>query len=168
MVTATATVPRISPGTSTDFTRFLRSLRTDPAGAASYVLLLGLPLSEQTRIPTLVRQGVPFALLERFQRNVRLSVEQIAGLVHIPPRTLTRRRQAGRLRPDEADRLFRVARVFGRVLALYDGKLDEAREWLESPQRGLGGAVPLTLAGTDHGAQTISDIIGRIEHGLGA
>jgi len=168
MPTATAAASRMSSGTSTDLTRFVRSLRTDPSGATSYVHLLGLPLSDQARILTLVQQGVPFAHLERFQQNVGLSVEQIAGLVRIPPRTLTRRRQSGRLRPDESDRLFRAARVFGRVLALYDGNLDEAREWLESPQRGLGGAVPLSLATTDHGAQTISEIIGRIEYGLGA
>lgn len=137
-------------------------------GAISYLLLLGFPLSDQPRIPTLVQRGVPFVHLERFQRTIGLSLEQIAALVQIPPRTLTRRRQAGRLRGDELDRLFRAARVVSRILALYDGKLAQAREWLESPQRALGGAVPLSLATTDHGAQAISDIIGRIEYGLGA
>ncbi len=168
MPRAIAAASRMSSDTSSDLARFVRSLRTDPSGANSYVLLLGFPLSDQAHIPTLVQQGVPFVHLERFQKTVGLSVEQIADLVQIPPRTLTRRRQIGRLRVDESDRLFRAARVVGRVLALYDGELPEAREWLESPQRGLGGAVPLTLAATDHGAQAISDIIGRIEYGLGA
>jgi putative toxin-antitoxin system antitoxin component (TIGR02293 family) len=158
----------MSPETSTDLTRFVRALRTDPSGAASYVLLLGYPLSDQGRIPTLVQRGVPFAHLTRFQTNMGLSLDQMAALLEIPPRTLTRRRQTGRLRSDESDRLFRAARVVGRILALYDGKLAEACEWLESPQRALGGALPLALAATDHGAQAISDLIGRIEYGLGA
>jgi putative toxin-antitoxin system antitoxin component (TIGR02293 family) len=168
MPRVTAAAPRMSSETSTDLSRFARSLRTDPSGATSYVLLLGFPLSDQARIPTLVQRGVPFVHLERFQKTIGLSLDQIAALVEIPPRTLTRRRQTGRLRSDESDRLFRAARVVGRILALYDGKLAEACEWLESPQRALGGAVPLTLAATDHGAQAISDIIGRIEYGLGA
>ncbi len=168
MPRATAAAPRVSSETSTDLTRFVRSLRTDPSGASSYVLLLGFSLSDQARIPTLVQRGLPFVRLERFQRNIGLSLDQIAVLLEIPPRTLTRRRQTGRLRSDESDRLFRAARVVGRILALYDGNLAEACEWLESPQRALGGAVPLTLAATDHGAQAISDIIGRIEYGLGA
>ena len=195
MPTVSTAALRTSHKSSGNLARFRKALRSDPSGSSCYIALLGLPVdapptinnvphpsflrvsdrvalrkaqSRSSAIVALVQYGVPFGLLEGFQRTVGLSVEQIAALVQIPTRTLTRRRESGHLRPDESDRLFRAARVFGRVLALYDGKLDEAREWLASPQRGLGGAVPLTLAATDHGAQTISDIIGRMEYGLGA
>jgi uncharacterized protein (DUF2384 family) len=57
--------------------------------------------------------------------------------------------------------------VVARALALYDGHLARARQWLESPQFALGGLVPFTLAGTFDGARQVSDVIGRIEHGLG-
>jgi len=168
MPTASAAALRTSRKPSGNLARFTEALRSDPSGSSCYVALLGLPIDALPNIVALVQHGAPFGLLEGFQRTVGLSVEQIGALVQIPTRTLTRRREIGHLRPDESDRLFRAARVFSRVLALYDGKLDEAREWLASPQRGLGGAVPLTLAATDHGAQTISDIIGRMEYGLGA
>ena len=168
MPSATVPVSRVTPRPPSPLARFVESLQTDPSGSTTYFLLLGLPPSDQHRITALTQQGVPFKLLERFQQTVGFSAERMAELVQIPLRTLSRRRQTGRLRADESGRLFLAAWVFARVLALYDGKLQRAREWLESPQRGLGGAVPLTVAADPHGARLINNILGGIEHGLGA
>jgi len=41
-----------------------------------------------------------------------------------------------------------------------------ARRWLSSPQRGLGGAVPLDYAETEIGAREVEDLLGRIEYGV--
>jgi putative toxin-antitoxin system antitoxin component (TIGR02293 family) len=168
MPTATAPVSRPTPRPMSPLARFVESLQTDPSGSTTYFLLLGLQPSDQQRITALSQHGVPMKILDRFQRTVGLSAERMAQLVQIPVRTLTRRRQTGRLRSDESGRLFLAAWVFARALALYDGKLGRAREWMESPQRGLGGTVPLTVAADPHGARLINDIIGGIEHGLGA
>lgn len=46
-----------------------------------------------------VEEGLPYSALERFQRNVALPIAEIAEQVQIPPRTLTRRRESGRLGP---------------------------------------------------------------------
>jgi uncharacterized protein (DUF2384 family) len=35
-----------------------------------------------------------------------------------------------------------------------------------SPQRALGGAVPVDIAKTEVGAREIENIIGRLEHGV--
>ena len=38
--------------------------------------------------------------------------------------------------------------------------------WLQKPSRGLAGAVPLDLLGTDLGAREVETELGRIEHGI--
>ena len=131
-----------------------------------YVALLGLRNYEPLRIYEHVRAGFSFAAFERFQRNTALSSSALAALVRLPPRTVARRKAAGRLEPDESDRLLRASRVFGRALELFEGDADGAREWLLSAQPLLGNLVPLDLATTDVGALEVERLIGRLEHGI--
>jgi len=43
---------------------------------------------------------------------------------------------------------------------------ETARQWLTSPQFGLGGAAPLDYAETEVGAREVEDLLGRIEYGV--
>jgi putative toxin-antitoxin system antitoxin component (TIGR02293 family) len=131
-----------------------------------YVALLGLRNYEPLKIFAQVRVGLSFAAFERFQRNTRLSSGDLAALVQLPQRTIARRKAAGRLEPDESDRLLRASRVFGRALELFEGDPESAREWLLDKQPLLGGLVPLKLATTDVGALEVEHLIGRLEHGI--
>src|SRR5215213_3519712 len=60
-----------------------------------------------------------------------------AAILHIPTRTMTRRRQARKLDPDESDRLYRIARVAGHAVSVF-GAEDRATTWLRRP-------TPVTL-----------------------
>ncbi len=131
-----------------------------------YVALLGLRTYELLKIYRQVQKGLPFSAFQRFQRNTAFTPGQLAGLVQLPARTIARRKAAGRLEPDESDRLLRAARVFGRALELFEGEADAARDWLLKRQPLLGGLVPLDLATTDVGALEVERLIGRLEHGI--
>src|SRR5881397_2524492 len=58
-----------------------------------------------------LRQGLPYEVLRALSSAYDLDVRSLAVVLRIPPRTLARRRRERRLRPDESDRLFRVARI---------------------------------------------------------
>ncbi len=131
-----------------------------------YVALLGLRNYEPLKIYAHVRMGLSFASYVRFQRNTSLNSSELATLVQLPPRTIARRKAAGRFEPDESDRLLRASRVFGRALELFDGDSHAAREWLLNKQPLLGSLVPLELATTDVGALEVERLIGRLEHGI--
>ncbi len=133
-----------------------------------YVALLGLRNYKPFKIYLQLRKGLPYTAFERFQRNTRLSSATLAELIQLPARTMARRKETGRLQPDESDRLIRVARVFGRALELFEGDPEGARHWLSSKQRLLGNLVPLELASTDVGALEVEHLIGRLEHGIPA
>jgi putative toxin-antitoxin system antitoxin component (TIGR02293 family) len=87
-------------------------------------------------------------------------------LAQITPRTLARRKEQGRLDPEESDRLMRVARIFGQAMELFGGHAAKAADWLSRPLRALGQKIPLEFAKTDVGAQELEHIIGRIQHGI--
>lgn len=131
-----------------------------------YVRLLGLEPAGTAELVEKVERGFAFDEFEHLRENWGLTTGEISELVQINPRTLARRKKQGRLRPDESDRLLRLSRVFGRVLVLFEGDVESAREWLSSPQPALGGALPLALARTEVGAREVEDVAGRLEHGV--
>ncbi|MFP3938719.1 MAG: antitoxin Xre/MbcA/ParS toxin-binding domain-containing protein [Thermoanaerobaculia bacterium] len=120
----------------------------------------GLPELGET-----VREGLPYAALEAVMGRLGLSREQVAEALHLPQRTLARRKKEHRLHPDESDRLFRLARIAAQATEVL-GSPERAATWLQRPNRALGGRVPLKLLDTDAGSRQVESVLGRIEHGV--
>jgi putative toxin-antitoxin system antitoxin component (TIGR02293 family) len=151
--------------------------RTPPSGKAPtgasprsaghlYVRLLGLQTYETPVLLGRIREGLSFRSWDQFLRNTGLEKDTAAHLVNIAPRTLARRKEEGRLHPDESDRLIRVARVFSRAVELFGGDVPSAREWLARPQTALCGSTPLDYAASELGSREVENLIGRLEHGI--
>lgn len=135
-------------------------------GPHAYASLLGLKTYDTAGLHQRVKEGLSFAALERLRRAMGLPAHTFAGILHVPLRTLQRRKEEGRLRTDESDRLVRLARLFGGAIQLFEGDAAAARPWLESPLAALGGSAPLDLAQTEPGAGEVETLIGRLEHGV--
>ena len=112
-----------------------------------------------------MRAGLPFSALEAVRKHLGLRVAEAAAALHLPPRTIARRRKARRLRADESDRLVRVARI-GALTVTALGTEAKATAWLHRPNRALGGQVPLTLLDTEIGARQVEDVLGRMVYGV--
>lgn len=143
-----------------------RALGSSKGTRHAYVTLLGLEPSDTISLVRKVERGLPFRAAERLRRNMALTLDELAELIQVRPRTLSRRREEGRLQPDESDRALRASRLFGRALELFEGDAAAARSWLSSAQPALGGAVPLSIARTELGAREVEELIGRLEHGV--
>jgi putative toxin-antitoxin system antitoxin component (TIGR02293 family) len=130
------------------------------------VRILGIPAPDTSTLIRRVREGFSFATVERLQQAFALSTDEIITLLQIPARTMTRRRESGRLKADESDRVLRAARLMHQAAALFNNDRAAAKTWMTTPQRGLGGAVPLQLASTEIGAREVEDALGRIEDGV--
>jgi putative toxin-antitoxin system antitoxin component (TIGR02293 family) len=153
--------------TPPDVAAFRERLRTGKRGSDHiYIILLGMKMIQTDELLKQVEKGLPFRMLERLGRNLELPMKTIAELAQIRSRTLHRRKEEGRLQPDESDRLLRVSRVFAKAIELFEGDHRAASRWLSAPQRALGGVVPLTLAKSELGALEVERLIGRIEHGV--
>jgi putative toxin-antitoxin system antitoxin component (TIGR02293 family) len=112
-----------------------------------------------------IQKGLRFSELETLQNSIDLPFEQLAAKLAISRSTLQRRKAAGRLSPDESDKVMRLSRLLEHAKKVF-GDVDKARAWLKHPQYGLGGAVPLDYAETEIGAREVDNLLGRIEYSV--
>ncbi len=127
--------------------------------------ILGCVVHTENELIPLLRQGLPFIVLERLMSAFPLSREEISTVLNLPARTLTRRKQMQRLAADESDRLYRFSRILAHAEGVF-GSCAKANQWLHRPNRALNGAIPLALLDTDIGANQVDDVLGRLEHGI--
>ena len=111
-----------------------------------------------------VKAGLPYAALEALRGKFGLARAEAAAALHVPQRTIARRKKEQRLQADESDRLLRLARVGAQAVATL-GSEEKAVQWLRRPNRALGKRVPLDLIDSDIGTRQVEEVLGRIEHG---
>jgi len=112
-----------------------------------------------------VRHGLPWASFEAIGSALEISQAELAHVLQIRSRTLSRRKDTGRLESMESDRLVRLTRILAHAVEVFE-TLDGARDWLEFENRALGDQKPLDLLDTDAGAREVDEVLGRIEHGI--
>ena len=125
----------------------------------------GESLPTSTELRRRIKEGLPFRSLESVRERLRLTVPEAAAVLHMPARTMARRRQSRKLDPAESDRLYRIARVAAYAVSVFADE-DKATTWLQRSNRSLAGELPIRLLDTDVGARPVVDILGRIEHGI--
>jgi putative toxin-antitoxin system antitoxin component (TIGR02293 family) len=115
---------------------------------------------------SLTREGLPVQTLTRVAQELNVERKDLARIVGISERTLSRRLGTGeRLTAEESDRTVRLARVVAHARKTF-GTIEKAALWLQTPNRVLEGQKPLTMLDTDSGSREVDTILGRIEYGL--
>jgi len=112
-----------------------------------------------------IHAGLPIFELAALQESLAVPLETLAAKLGISKATLHRRKIEGRLDAAESERVLRFARLMGKAIHVF-GSENNAREWLNKAQFGLGGAVPLDYAETEIGAREVENLLGRIEYGV--
>jgi putative toxin-antitoxin system antitoxin component (TIGR02293 family) len=113
-----------------------------------------------------IKNGLKFGVLESLSLATGQPLAELASRVGIPPRTLARRKSAGKLSMEESERVVRLAGLYERAAELFDGDVVNARQWMSQPKKALGGESPLDYAATELGAREVENLIGRLEHGV--
>jgi putative toxin-antitoxin system antitoxin component (TIGR02293 family) len=115
---------------------------------------------------SVIEEGMPIGSAEALKRAIALPDSQLAALLGISEKTLSRGRAGhGRLDPVASDRLFRVARIGALAIEVLEGEAP-AVNWLKRAQIGLGGRTPLSLLTTDAGRDQVEKLLLRIEYGV--
>jgi len=118
-----------------------------------------------SQLVEVLRVGLPVRELNDLRDTLDVPMEKLIPMLGMSKATFHRRKLAGRLDQAESDRVLRYARLMGRAMEVMESG-ENARQWLTSPQYGLGGAIPLEYAETEVGAREIEDLLGRIEYGV--
>lgn len=110
----------------------------------------------------LVEEGLPKEAFERLCVALGLPKSQVAEIVSIPVRTLSRRKKLLRA---ESDRVLRLGLLYQKCLEVV-GEPKQTRQWMQSPKRAFAGRTPLEMARTEVGAREVERLLGQIEHGV--
>lgn len=102
------------------------------------------------------------AVVKTVATTLGIELPTFLDLVGIPGRTFVRRAR-GSLTDLEADRVFRVKRVWAEAVRVF-GSPEKARSWLQTHNQFLY-AQPISLLGTDAGATAVSEEMARIAWG---
>lgn len=125
-----------------------------------------LELSPDEAIERMIRDGFSPGSIPALQRFLGVNQTELAEAVGVTRQTLVRNRdKAGSLTKELSDRLYRVARVTRRAVAVFS-TANDAVAWLKSPNATLGGRTPLSMLDTDAGAERVRKLLGRIEYGV--
>lgn len=141
----------------------IATVTTIPADKLTQII--GVSIDTTLDLIAAVRQGLPFAVFTVLQGILDINTATLAQLIGLPVRTLHRRKQEGRFKPEESDNLVRIARVLSHVLEFFEDKA-EALHWLKTPATALDDATPLSLLDTEVGAQEVLRLLGQLEHGV--
>jgi len=118
-----------------------------------------------SRLIELRPHSVPWSSIAAFSTRLGIEPSALLRIIGISERTAIRRKAEGYLKPDEADRLLRVGRIFEEATRVL-GAEDRAAGWLGNPHPMFSGATPLSFLDSDAGAQAVSEELGRIDYGI--
>jgi putative toxin-antitoxin system antitoxin component (TIGR02293 family) len=126
---------------------------------------IGIKAQNTTAIIAQIQKGLPVKAYTQLKLNLGATDKDMADILRIPTSTLSRRKKGKRFPFEESERVFRIARLYDRAVAVF-GKEDLARKWLKDPAWALGDVSPLEYAKTELGAQEVENLLSRIDDGV--
>lgn len=121
--------------------------------------------TESSQLITAVREGLPFESFTALREALELSTDELAHLLGIPRRTLTKRQKEGAFSRSESNAISRVARIYREAVGFFEAEA-RALRWLKTPLPALDGRSPLSLLDTDPGAEAVSVLLKQLAWGI--
>ena len=112
-----------------------------------------------------ITNGLAASLARELAQKLDVTLQDMAGLLRLNPRTFQRRLDEGWLSLTESERLWELSRLFYRAVEVLESEAG-AVHWFKNPIQALGWATPLSYARTAVGLRELDNILGRIEHGV--
>ena len=133
--------------------------------ADDLIELIGIDVDTASGLIAAVREGLPFDVFVNLQHVLDIPAAPLADLLGMPLRTLNRRKHEGQFKPEESDRLLRVARVLSRTFKVFEDRA-AAILWLKTPEVAFDDVTPLSLLDTEIGAQEVLRLLGQLAYGV--
>jgi putative toxin-antitoxin system antitoxin component (TIGR02293 family) len=114
-----------------------------------------------------VVEGYPVWVVEEASQSYGVTSAEMAKRIGVSRSTLHRKLASkGHLTPNESDVLARHLHLLAHATEVFGDDVHAARQWLTTPQIGLGGAIPLEFAKTTFGYQEVENLLVRIDYGV--
>ena len=127
----------------------------------------GLPASGGIELINAIQKGLSIDIITRLNDELDVSKMYILNATGINERSFARRKtEHGRLKPEESERVARLVRIMDSAIALFEGDKKAAVEWFNTSASALGHHSPKEMLATETGALEVTNLIGRLEHGV--
>lgn len=111
------------------------------------------------------REGIRKAAVEHLSRQMSIPMKDMADLLSVSYKTLSRKRSEDRLDPLTSSMSIEIAGAVARGLIVFED-IDRLRRWLRKENRALGGSRPLDLLSTPTGIRMVCRLLHRIQEGI--
>ena len=112
-----------------------------------------------------VERGLPVRAYEAVAEALVLTPAEEDRLLQVSLRSRARWKRRARLEPATSDRLVRLARILALAVTVLESR-ENAVAWLREPSDALRGRSPLAAIATDLGAEKVSTMLYKMEHGV--
>lgn len=112
-----------------------------------------------------IREGFEFSTVHELADHLGVGDSSVLAVIGVSGGTIARRRQEKVLKPEESDRLYRVAKIAEKAERVLESA-PKAKTWLMRENRALGGVTPFSILDTQAGADAVEDALDRIEYGV--
>jgi len=116
-------------------------------------------------IVKLTRQGLSKKVLLGLAQKISLTLQELAGIMHISERTLQRYEEDTVVKTEYAEKAVELARLYTRGQEVF-GTMDKFKQWMKTPGHVFKGETPVSLLDTSVGFDIVLRELGRIEHGI--
>lgn len=113
----------------------------------------------------LARKGISKKSLITLAKQISLTLEEIADVLHISERTLQRYTPETLVDTAYADKAIELARLYERGEEVL-GSHKAFNTWIKSPNAALNNEIPFSLLDTRIGFEMVLNVLGRLEYGV--
>ena len=121
-------------------------------------------LNSRIDLIVLSRVGISMKMLKGILQFTSLTIKEVATLLPVSERQLSRYEDAHLLRKDISSHLILLVELYERGFEVLGEQKFKA--WTKLNNRALGGLKPIEILDTSIGINMVRDILGRIEHGI--
>ncbi|MDP1901962.1 MAG: DUF2384 domain-containing protein [Rubrivivax sp.] len=136
-------------------------------GRIAQVLGLSRKVTSVEQLEQQIEAGLPKASLGAVARHVYGTSPDAAALMQRVIPAATYHRRSAELKPQEGERVERLARVIATAELVWNGA-DDARAFLSTAHAMLGGKRPIEVALTELGARRVESLLWSLFHGVAA
>lgn len=112
-----------------------------------------------------IARGLEWADAEFVAKKLGVPLDRFSVLIGVPRSTFFRRQAEGRFAESESEHIMRFARLWQVASEVFRTEA-AAQSWLNRPQVGLDGNVPLDYAKSELGARVVEDLMMRVHRGI--
>jgi putative toxin-antitoxin system antitoxin component (TIGR02293 family) len=113
----------------------------------------------------LIKSGIPKSTLNKLLQTMDISLEDMADILHTTDRTLRRYTDATILNTEQSERILELAKLYSYGKLVFDS-LPTFKSWMNIPIVALGNKAPMQFLDTSLGINMVTQVLGRIEHGI--